>query len=126
MKIFLRLIPTLALLGCMSLAEQPLDRTELDEAVRILQARADPGYPVRVLVREEEGMVGSATWHPVQQAYVITIDPTVVEEGGSYLVHILAHEWAHLMIWDSIPSHEPHDALWGVSFARAYRMLMHD
>lgn len=93
----------------------------LRQPVATLLGNLDPGYPVVVRVEALPDAVGDTDWDEAAQGYVIRLDPSVLRDEA-FLRHVLAHEWAHVMVWDAVVQGN-HDALWGVAFARAYRTL---
>lgn len=115
-------------IGCFTLAfvlaawtEKDQQPSPLPAMVASLREVLDPGWPVDVQVsRIQEA--GTTAWNPELERYQIRIHPAA-ERDPAYLRHILAHEWAHVMCWDAVTA-GAHDAVWGVSFARAYRLLL--
>lgn len=87
------------------LAAYPLNADAIVEVVPI------PGY------------LGRTWWDEELGKYHIQIVPSQSVRGQQ---DSLIHEWAHAMVWDASQRSEDqgHGALWGVSYARCYRVLL--
>jgi hypothetical protein len=89
-------------------------------ACEALMAGCPLNSAVRVQVGALEGYYGRTHW---AGQYEIEIEGRQPMQG---ILDTLIHEWAHAMVWDATedPVYEGHGPLWGVAFARAYRVVM--
>lgn len=82
----------------------------------------------RVIVRGADALAdcGGTRRYEKSKTFVITV-ANDIEPGR--LEDTLIHEWAHVMSWE--PQHDfhplggPHDAVWGVWYARVYSAFNH-
>ena len=70
---------------------------------------------------EIEDAVATTMWDPVNEVFVMELSSFAV--NGPTTPHVMAHEWAHMMVWDACKESD-HGPLWGVAFSRAYRALV--
>lgn len=87
---------------------------ERRETLDWLTDEVDLGYPVSLVLDSRiANEWGTSEWDG--ERYVISLHPEADSET-------VVHEFAHLMVWDACGESD-HDALWGVAYARAYRIV---
>lgn len=97
------------------------NQEQFNQTVRALQEKAGLDDTVVIVMQQIDGPYwGRTSW--VQDHYQILIEVRQPHQG---VMDTLIHEWAHAMVWwASREDPPPHDALWGVAYARAYRAAM--
>lgn len=113
------LVVSLALASC---SPSPVSSARLDEGQQevfeLLEEAIPLGAPVRLVVDPTLEDWGGAEWDDAAGEFVLTLHPDADPE-------VIAHEWGHMMVWDACGESD-HDALWGVAYARAYRVAIED
>lgn len=98
-----------------------MDQEPFGAPLAALMARAPLDAPVDVVFGPIDAEVyGRSSWSFMEQSYRIEIQGDLTHEVA---MDTLVHEWAHCLVHGAC--HEsPHDALWGVAYARAYRAII--
>lgn len=94
-----------------------------DFIVMVLTLETQPNAPVVVEVKDglaDKGYWGMEWWDEEQGVYRIEIEAA---QPFYSILDTLVHEWAHVMVHDACQA-GGHDALWGVAYARAYRIAL--
>jgi len=115
-------VSTPALTVAQETAEAPagFEPALFQRACEALMEHCPLNAPVRVQVQPLEGYYGRTHW---AGQYEIAIEGRQPMQG---VLDTLIHEWAHAMVWDASedPVYGGHGPLWGVAYARAYRVVM--
>lgn len=93
--------------------------------VNSLRAFCPLRYPAQVSrAKLPEGDHGDCTWNPKKRKFLIRVTSRVPYD---FQLWILAHEWAHAMVWH-IPQERDghHNPYFGIAFDRALRALHPD
>lgn len=94
-----------------------------DFIVLALTLETQPNAPVVVEVKNglaDQGYWGMEWWDEDAGVYRIEIEAA---QPFYSLLDTLVHEWGHVMVHDDCQA-GGHDALWGVAYARAYRIAL--
>lgn len=86
---------------------------------QVLPQLPDPGHPVSIVLMPLDGLYGDAQWLEEHGRFLVRINSRLPE---GLLAEVLAHEWAHLLVWDAVDTSD-HGPIWGVAYARCYRIL---
>lgn len=94
-------------------------------ALRALGRLAPLDAPLRLDITELEGRWGDAWFDPDTGEYVIRLSRDIPGPEPDWALTVLAHEWAHcLLLSVGHLCEDDHGPLWGVAFARCYRIIM--
>ncbi len=114
--------------ACVSVPKSPVlvehvtaafDAAEFEKLARVLVEQAPLNAAVEIRVTAIMGPYLGLCWWEGDH-YVIVIE---VRQDRAAIIDTLVHEWAHAMVWDATDEGH-HDALWGVAYARAYRIVL--
>lgn len=108
--------------ACLALPRAEPSALGWDEAVAALREQLPPARSVSVRVcdlPDDLNALGLTLAGP-RGALRILVDSDL---DASSRLRVLAHEWAHAMVWSG--TLDDHDEAWGVAFSRAYRVVMH-
>lgn len=87
------------------------------QALARLRKRLPLSAPVRVAlvdIPDAEHAIAMIDFR--NERFQLAIDEAL---GEREMLEVLAHEWAHGVIWD-VPDHRHHSDYWGVAYAKAY------
>jgi hypothetical protein len=89
--------------------------------LRLLASPLD-GRAVRVSISRAvpDDCLGDCTQR--KEHYLIRIHKDVAERCPEAIYLILAHEWAHVIAWES--SRADHDECWGIALAKCWRVIV--
>lgn len=101
-------------------------RRKLWKTVRLLRLFASPPDKRKVRVSVSSAVPDDCLGDCSQRKdhYLIRLNKTVVEASPDAVYLILAHEWAHTLVWDICP--DDHGDLWGMAVARCWRIIHHE
>jgi len=93
------------------------------KSVRMLRIFAQPPdgrkVKVRITYRVPSDSLGDCDQK--KDHYLIRLNKTVIENSPDAVYLILAHEWAHTLVWDNCS--QDHGDGWGLAFAKCWRVI---
>lgn len=98
-------------------------RRKLFRTVRLLRVFASPadGRAIRVSITDAvpDDRLGDCTQR--DKHYLIRLNKSVVEGSPDAVYLVLAHEWAHALVWETCSL--DHGDGWGLALARCWRVI---
>ncbi len=101
-----------------------LRETYLGPLLDALTEHCPLNAPAHVQVHFIDGNFwGTARWQAKEGRYLIEVDSRQAQHS---VADTLIHEWAHAMVWDATQrdGDDGHGPLWGVAYARCYRVML--
>jgi hypothetical protein len=103
--------------------EKAKRRRKLLKTVRLLRVFVSPkdGRSVHVRITDDvpNDRLGDCTQR--KDYYLIRLNKSVIENSPDAVYLVLAHEWAHVIAWES--GSYDHGDSWGLAIARCWRVI---
>jgi len=94
---------------------------KLRATIELLNLKATPPLPVKVVVGEPEG--AHAAVEVRDGKFLLTLDRRLT---SSVAQHFLVHEWAHCLCWTGGSLLGEHSVPWAIVYARLYSLVFED
>jgi len=98
-----------------------LTRRRYRRLLRHLRKDAPPNFPVVIRWMTKHADGGDCLLEKRRRRFVIRLDRRMACRRCD-LIDTLIHEWAHCLAWIESASVPDHSDIWGVAFARCYRI----